>query len=194
MTTLKTTTRALREGLAVRAGMTIAWPSTGYLSAQLLDASGQVPLAGREVRVEIPGEGPIALVADPDGRVFHPDVPFQDYELDLGERVRVWVPAVANRDEVHARHVAEVVYGFARLQLRDSDGGALTGALTLRGPAGTLELSADADGAVQHATPIASGDYQLELARGDGRHYSAKLSLANRRGEVLIATLTAEAT
>ena len=64
MAKIETTTKAFKEGVALRgADAEIQWESTGHLSVQLFDASGQVALAGRHVRVDIPKEGLVELDA-----------------------------------------------------------------------------------------------------------------------------------
>jgi hypothetical protein len=195
MAKIETTTKKFKEGLKLTGdGSEVKWESTGHLSVRLLDASGAVPLAGRAISVEIPGEGKVSLEADPDGKAFHPDVPFQDYELDLGEGVKVHVPAVANRGDVHERHVVEVVFGFVNLHLRDLDGFGLAGGkATLSGPGGTVEIRVGRDGTAAHRDPLPEGDYDISWEHGDAR-FSGKVSLGDRLRGLLIASLTREGT
>ena len=118
---IQTTTKKFREGvrLSGKTGDEIRWESTGHLSVRLLDASGSFPLVARSVSVEIPGEGKVALETDDDGAILYPDVPYQDYELDL-EGIKVCVPAVGDRSEVHERHVAAAPMGFVQAVLYDA--------------------------------------------------------------------------
>jgi hypothetical protein len=194
MAKIETTTAKFKAGIRLTGdNPEIRWESTGHLSVQLFDASGAMPLVGRAISVEIPREGKVTLETDADGKAFHADVPFQDYELDLGEGVKVVVPAVANRDEVHERHVVDVVFGFANLHLRDPDGFALGhGTITLEGPGGTVQAQVTRDGLVRHREPLPQGDYTLAWER-DGRRFTGTISLANRLRDLLIATLTPEA-
>ena len=109
-TRIDTTLRDLRKAVTLSGdeSFVVSYEPYGHLSVRLLDASGTVPLALYAVGVEIPGEGKVDLKSDRDGKVFHPDVPFQDYELELeGDDgpFTVFVPAVASRADVHDRHV-----------------------------------------------------------------------------------------
>src|SRR5687767_8103833 len=116
---IETTTKKLKAGVAFSdPQLEVKWESTGHLSAQLFDASGTVPLARRSLSVEVPGEGKVELTTDDDGVLFHPDVPFQDYVLELEGGVEATLPAVATRAEVHRRIVAEVTFGFVRVEVR----------------------------------------------------------------------------
>ncbi|HEY0993317.1 MAG TPA: hypothetical protein VGD80_39970 [Kofleriaceae bacterium] len=165
---IETTTREFKEGIAIRDGATISWESTGHLAVQLYDATGTVPLAGRTVEVVVPREGKLALETDGDGKVFHADVPFQDYELDLGSGVKVHAPAVSNPGDLQARHVPPIAYAFARLHVRRAHGLPVRGvALELRGPEDTqLSLRTDDDGFAEHKEPVPAGDYEIECAEG----------------------------
>lgn len=167
MAKIETTTKEFKDGIRLSGDATeIHWESTGHLSVRLLDASGTRPVAGRTATVEIPGEGSIALESDADGKIFHPDVPFQDYELDLGEGVKVHAPAVANRDDVQERHVPKVVFAFARLLVRDDFGLPCADAtVSLTGPDGAvLELTTDEDGYLEHDEVLPPGTYKLSAA------------------------------
>lgn len=170
---IATTTRAFHEGvkLSSHRGDEIRWTSTGHLSVRLLDASGTVPIAGREVRVAIPGEGTLTLTSAADGIVFHPDVPYQDYELDLGGAV-VQVPAVGERNELHERHVASAPIGFVHALIYKPNGRELADAeVTLTYPSGaTATVRTDAGGIVRHqeAEP-GKGDVVVAHEFGDAR-------------------------
>ncbi|MCA9677105.1 MAG: hypothetical protein H6709_16085 [Kofleriaceae bacterium] len=190
MAKIETTTKAFKEGVALRgADAEIQWESTGHLSVQLFDASGQVALAGRHVRVDIPKEGLVELDADGDGKVSHPDVPFQDYELDLGDGLKVYVPAVATPDEVHERHVVGITYVKLALQLRDPDGFPLGGGeVSIRGPGGALDARVAADGKVELREPVLAGDHELTWRSG-AREATGKVTLADGRPGLTIATL-----
>lgn len=165
---IETTTREFKEGIAIRDGATISWESTGHLAVQLYDATGTVPLAGRTVEVVVPVEGKLAIEADGAGKVFHADVPFQDYELDLGGGVKVHAPAVSNPGDLQARHVPGIAFAFARLHVRQAHGIPVRSlALDLRGPEAThLNLWTDEDGFAEHGEPVPAGDYELECAQG----------------------------
>lgn len=166
MPTIKTTAADFRAGLAVdRSHPTIVWASTGHLHVRLLDELGQVPLAGRTATVDLPGHGPTELVADADGVVFHPDVPFQDYQLTVDGHA-VFAPAVADRATRHERHVPGLRVGFVNLLVvDDSFTGVGDQRFTLTGPA-TVELTTDPGGLATHAAPLPVGDYQLAGAAG----------------------------
>ncbi len=118
---ITTTTKKFREGvkLSGKKGDEVRWDSTGHLSVRLLDASGSFPLVARSVSVDIPGEGKVTLETDDDGEFLHPDVPYQDYELDVGG-IKVTVPAVGEKSEVHERHVAAAPMGFVQAVLYDA--------------------------------------------------------------------------
>src|SRR5262245_45690463 len=96
-------TKQLRKGVEFsETEVEVHWEPLGHISARLLDASGTVPLVGREVKVDVPGEGTVELKSDSRGHVFYPDVPFQDYELHFDD-LTAMVPAVARRREIHHR-------------------------------------------------------------------------------------------
>jgi hypothetical protein len=118
-----TTAKKFREGVKLSAnkGVEIHWESTGHIHVQLLDASGLEPLAARTVTVSIPGEGNVELTSDDDGYVFHPDVPFQDYTLKLGD-IEVIVPTVGTRLDVHRRHVAAIPFSYIQGVLYSAQG------------------------------------------------------------------------
>ena len=162
---IQTTTKQLREGvrLTAKTGTVIQWESTGHLSVRLLDASGSHPLVARSVTVEIPDEGKVTLESDARGTVFHPDVPFRDYELDLGDAIKVQVPAVANRDDVQDRHVPGVTLAFVRLMVRDVDGFPCTDAtLVLAGADGaSAEARTDERGYAELPDVLPAGTYRV---------------------------------
>lgn len=89
----------------------------GHLSVRLLDASGTVPLANRKVVVELP-DGDLELTTDKDGKLFHAKVPLEDHNLKVGD-AEVSVPAVSKEGEVQDRNVPGVLFGFARIAVRD---------------------------------------------------------------------------
>jgi len=123
MSKIDTTTKAFREGVAVATSKsTIRWEPTGHLSVKLLDTSGTKPINGCSVTVDIPKEGNVSLETDTDGVIFHPDVPFQDYELDLGDLGKVKVPAVAARNEQHRCPVPAAKRGWIDLAIVDDQG------------------------------------------------------------------------
>lgn len=163
---IATTTKAFREGIKLSAakGDEVRWTSTGHLSVRLLDASGTVPLAGREVRVDVPGEGRLTLTSAQDGLVFHPDVPYQDYVLDLGSS-RVQVPAVGERSELHERHVVTQPIGFVHALIYKPNGRELADAeVTLTFASGaTATVRTDAGGVIRHQEPApGQGDVVVE--------------------------------
>lgn len=123
---VKTTTKEFREGvkLSAKTGDEVRWESTGHLSVRLLDASGSYPLVARTVTFEIPGEGKVSLQTDDDGEVFDADVPYQDYELDV-DGIKVTVPAVGDKAEIHERHVAAAPMAFVQAVLYDAHGNLL---------------------------------------------------------------------
>ncbi len=152
---ITTTTKKFREGvkLSGKKGDEVRWESTGHLSVRLLDASGSFPLVARSVSVDIPGEGRVSLETDVDGAVFHPDVPFQDYELDLGATGKAWVPAVAARIEQHIVPVSSAAFGWIDLHFVDEQGIPLAaGIVTILGERFDLER-ADAPGCIRVQTP-----------------------------------------
>jgi hypothetical protein len=172
-TTIETTTRELREGTALgEPDVEVRYETTGHLSVRLLDASGTVPLGGRKASVEIPDEGTVELTSDDKGRMFHADVPFQDYELSLEDDVKVVVPAVAQRKEVHDRTVAEVVYGFVQLAVVDSHENAVARAAV------ELEL---ADGTTRR---LRSDDHGLVTDREPAPPGTCKVRVDGMEGEV----------
>lgn len=123
MAKLETTTKEFRAGLAVsETKTTIKWDPTGHISVQLLDTSGTRPLTSIEVTVDVPKEGAVSLTSDAEGMLFHPDVPFQDYELDLGDLGKVRIPAVASRGERHLCPVPKATLGWIDLDLVDDRG------------------------------------------------------------------------
>lgn len=168
---ITTTTKKFREGVKLSGikGDEIRWESTGYLSVRLLDAWGAHPVAKRKVTVEIPGEGKIELESDDDGKIFHPDVPFQDYELDLGDKVKVHAPAVANREEVQERHVPDVSNAYVRMLVRDIYGfPAVDDRLTLEGPDGTnIEVVTDEVGYAEYEGVLPPGTYRVKGLAGE---------------------------
>jgi len=153
MANIQTTAKQLRAGIAVAATRsTICWEPTGHLSVQLYDASGTTPLAGCPVRVAIPDEGTLSLEADARGAIAHPDVPFQDYELDLGARGKVTVPAVAARHEQHRCAVPGAKLGWVDLVIVDDRGLPVDdGEVAL---AGEALVRGDAPGHARRATPL----------------------------------------
>ncbi len=160
---IKTTVKELREGIKISSGDEVHWESTGHLSVRLLDASGNHPLAGRSVNVNIPGEGGVSLQTDDKGTIFHPDVPFQDYELDV-EGVKVLAPVVGEKTEVHERHVASAPMGFVQGVVYSPHGMLVAnGKLEVMFPSGdVVESMTDEDGILRchHAVP-GEGDVTL---------------------------------
>jgi hypothetical protein len=189
MAIIKTTTREFKEGIALRAaeGTEVHWESTGHINVRLLDEVGEAPLAGRVVKVDVPGEGTIELTADANGRIAHPDVPFGDYELDLGDRVVVHVPAVANPGDLHERHVPGVRVGYAVLMVSDAQGEPLpTLELVFDGPE-SFTLVTDDDGMARDPTARAPGPYDLTTRAGN-----AKVTLSPKPKVITIVTLEPE--
>lgn len=191
MAKVETTTKKFREqGVRVSdSNVEIHWESTGHLSVRLTDEFGEVPLAERAVTVEIPKEGLVELVTDKDGKLFHPDVPFQEYELDLGDDVRVHATAVANKTEVQARHVPGIRFVYANIILFDEAGEALPDtAVQLEGPDGaTSRMTTDSAGMIEDRTPRPEGKYKLTCAAG-----SAEIALASRINGISIVNLEGE--
>lgn len=191
MAKVETTTKKFKEeGVRISGTETeIHWESTGHLSVQLTDELGQAPLVERAVKVQIPKEGLVELVTDSKGKIFHPDVPFQEYELDLGSDVRVHVPAVADRSEVHARHVPGVRVGFANIMLFDEAGEVIGDAeVQLEGPDGeSFTGKTDSVGMISDAKPRVAGQYKLTCAAG-----SATIELASRQNGISIVRLGEE--
>jgi hypothetical protein len=166
----KTTTTQFREGvkLSSKGGDEIRWGSTGHLSVRLLDASGTIPLAKRAVTVVVPGEGTVSLETDDDGELFHPDVPYQDYELDL-DGLKVLVPAVGERSEVHERHVVVAPMGFVQAVIYGPGGTVLAGAkLELEFASGArVEAQTDEAGVVRcHQADPGDGDVTIRCEHG----------------------------
>jgi hypothetical protein len=175
---IETTTRKFREGVAFEdESIEVKYESTGHLSVRLLDASGTVPLADRKLKTEIPDEGSVELTSDGKGKVFHADVPFQDYELELEGGGKVVVPAVAEKKEVHDRAVPEVTFGFLRFQLRDADDNALADtAATVTDPDGKEhQLRSDRDGQIRLDRPVTPGTCRVKAGSLSG---SAELPLS----------------
>ena len=169
-TRIETNLRDLRKAVTLSGdeSFVVAYEPFGHLSVRLLDASGTVPLALYAVSVEIPGEGKVALKSDRDGKIFHPDVPFQDYELELeGDDgpITVFVPAVASRAEVHARHVPTEHHLYVDLELRTHDGSILGKvAVTVEGGGKSFDLTTDADGRISRALPVYPATYRVTHA------------------------------
>ena len=170
---IKTTVKELREGvkLSSKKGDEVQWESTGHLSVRLLDASGHHALAGRSVTVDIPGEGSVSLETNDKGEVFHPDVPYKDYELDV-DGVKVFVPAVGEKSEVHERHVAAARIGFVQAVIYSPHGMLLADAkLEVQFPSGnSVDAKTDEDGVMQchHADP-GEGDATIRHESGEGK-------------------------
>ena len=187
----KTTTKKFRDGikLSPKGGDEIRWESTGHLSVRLLDASGTIPLTGRSLQVEIPDEGTLVFETDASGNVFHPDVPFQDYELDLGDGVKVHAPAVSNSGDVQERHVPKIAHAFVRLHIRDTDGLPRRQlSVTLRGPSGaSCFLKTDDDGIAGEGQPVPEGEYQLDSDEG-----TATIALPDHADGLVIVQLNAK--
>lgn len=188
---IETTTKKFREGVKLSGpkGDEVKWESTGHLSALLLDASGSEPVVGRAVSVEVPGEGKVELESDSDGKVFYPDVPFADYELDLGDHVTVHAPAVANRADVQVRHVPKITHGFLRVLVRDADGFARGNAhLTFEGPDGVAhEVNTDDHGLAEQEGALRSGTYKITSEYG-----TAEVDLADHASGLVMVTLEVE--
>lgn len=191
MAKIETTTAKFKAGIRLTGdNPEIRWESTGHLSVQLFDASGAMPLVGRAISVEIPREGKVSLETDADGKAFHPDVPFQDYELDLGDGVKVQVPAVANKADVQERHVPGVAFAFANLLVRDAHGHPVArDTISLTGPDGAvLRLTTNEQGRGEHAAALPSGEYRVESTQG-----SATVSLPDYNFDLVVVTLVAAA-
>jgi hypothetical protein len=189
---IETTTKKFREGVKVSKGDEVRWESTGHLSVRLFDSSGTVPLAKRAVKFSVPKEGTIEKETDDDGKVFHPDVPFQDYELDLGDGVKVHAAAVANRDEVLDRYVFEVELGFTNLVIREADGMPIgSGRITITSAEKTVEAFLDDEGILDSDEPLPVGEYELSATIQD-RVYKGKVTLDNRMRQIVIATVQQE--
>lgn len=168
MAKIETTTKQFREGVAVAASKsTIHWDPTGHLSVRLLDTSGTKPIVGCSVTVVIPKEGSVTLESDNDGRIFHPDVPFQDYELDLGDNGKVKVPAVASRSELHRCPVAAVKLGWVDLAIVDDQGiPVMDGSITVNGE--TIDLArATEPGRARRKEPLAENSSKTAVNVGE---------------------------
>ena len=173
MAKIETTTKELREGVAVSATKsTIHWDPTGHLSVRLLDTSGSRPVVGCSATVVLPNEGSITLESDADGAIFHPDVPFQDYELDLGDHGKVVVPAVAARSEQHWCPVAAAKRGWIDLTIVDDQGiPVMIGTVTVGGE--HLDLAKE-PGRATRKEPLADNAGATTVTVGD-RHVDVQL-------------------
>lgn len=184
MQKLSTTLGKLREGVPLKEKQTeIRFPPTGHLHVELYDASGVVPLSDRQLTVEIPDEGTVHLTTDSQARIFHADVPLQDFELKFDGGTSVFVPAVARRADVHRRHVPEVIFAYVDLVLRDGQDRPLAEtSVLLSGPGGELLFTTDERGAIAQKDPLPRGDYRVRA--GD---LEAKLDLpAVRRRQIVV--------
>ena len=167
---ITTTTRKFREGVKLsQAEAEVTWESTGHLSVRLLDASGSFPLKKRRLSVDIPEEGKVDLETDDDGELLHPDVPFQDYDLDL-DGVKVTVPAVGEKSEVHERHAVAVPIGFVHVVVSDPDGHPLVDErLAVTFPSGKrVEVRTD-HSAVLRCEELDPGDGEVSIIHVSGR-------------------------
>lgn len=191
MAKVETTTKKFKEeGVRISVkGTEIHWESTGHLSVRLTDELGQVPLVDRAVKIQIPNEGVVELVTDKEGKIFHPDVPFQEYDLDLGDGLRVHVPAVANRSDVHERHVPSARIAFANIALFDEAGDVIADAeVQLEGPDGeSFTAKTDAVGMISDPTPRRDGSYKLTCDAG-----AADITLASHPNGISIVRLGEE--
>ncbi len=183
---ITTTTKKFREGVKIgKKGDEVRWESTGHLSVQLLDSYGAHPIAKRKVSVEIPSEGKVELETDDDGKIFHPDVPFQDYELDLGEDVKVHAPAVSNKTDVQERHVPAISSGHVRILVRDDLGFPVEDVVTLEGPDGaTFDIETDDVGYGEHDDVLAPGTYKVKGLMGE-----AEIELAEHTDGLILIML-----
>lgn len=178
MAKLTTTTKQFREGvrLSPKGGDEVRWESTGHLSVRLLDASGTVPLAGRTITVTVPGEGTLSLETDQDGELFHPDVPYQDYKLDL-EGVTVFVPAVGERSEVHERHVVAAPIGFVQAVVYDAHEMVLAdAALEVEFASGATVKTRTDDAGVLRCQQLEPGDGDVVIRHERGQCTTACLA------------------
>ena len=167
---IDTTTRELKQGVPFRdTSIEVSWESTGHLSVRLLDASGSVPLARRKVTVDVPREGTVTLETDDDGELVHPDVPFQDYDLDL-DGVKVTVPTVGEKGEVHERHAVAVPMGFIHAVVSDPRGFPLADEpLAVEFPSGErIEVRTD-DAGVLGCRTIDPGEGDTTITHACGR-------------------------
>lgn len=167
---IKTTVKELREGvkLSSKTGDEVQWESTGHLSVRLLDASGHHPLVERAVSVDVPGEGTVSLQTNGKGEVFHPDVPYKDYELDV-DGIKVLVPTVGEKTEVHERHVAAAPMGFVQGVVYGVHGMVLVDTrLEVQFASGaTLEVVTDDDGMMRcHCKEPGDGDVTIRHETG----------------------------
>lgn len=167
---IKTTVKELRSGVKLSAakGDEVQWESTGHLSVRLLDASGHHPLTDRAVTVDIPGEGYVSLQTNAKGEVFHPDVPFKDYELDV-DGVKVFVPAVGEKSEVHERHVAAAPMGFVQGVLYTANGILLADdKVEVEFPSGSVKVQTGPDGVFRcHHLESAGGNATIRHESGE---------------------------
>ena len=165
---VETTTKKFREGVQLNQPVAeISWESTGHLSVRLLCGHGVTPLVARKVKVVIPGEGIVELETDDDGRVSYPDVPFKDYELDLGDGVKVSVPAVATPGRVQERHVPEVFHGVRQVVICDAEGFPLERTrVRFESDAGPIEAVSDDHGVCKLPTPIPPGSCEVTVFAG----------------------------
>jgi hypothetical protein len=188
---IETTTKKFKEGVRLSGDKTeIHWESTGYIAVRLTDEFGEGPLAKRGLTVDIPKEGVVELTTDDDGCVRHPDVPFQEYEIDLGDDKRVHIPAVADPRDLHERHVPGVFHAFANLVVSDEAGDLVVDTdLSVEGPDGsTFVVRTDANGLANDPTPRPPGSYTIRAPAG-----VATDALASRRTGIAIVTLKPEA-
>ena len=186
MEKIRTSARKLRQGVSFSATtVEVRFVPTGHLSVALYDASGAAPLANKKLTVDIPDEGTVSLVTDDEGRLFHADVPYQDYELRLDGGGSVFAPAVSARAQVHRRHVPGELRAYVDLLLRDDAQRPLAGvAVTLSGPGGDVALHTDDSGAVAQALPAAPGKYTLRV---DGhKELAVELPAVPRRRLVVL--------
>jgi hypothetical protein len=165
---VETTIRELRKSVSLTGddSYIVKYDPMGFLSVRLLDASGTVPLALYKVAVDVPGEGRVELTANREGRIFHPDVPFQDYQLEVeGDEgmVKVSVPAVAGRDQVQDRHVPSEHQLFVELELRCGDRRLARTKVVLEGGGKSFELTTDDDGRIARGLPLAPASHRLHV-------------------------------
>lgn len=164
MAKIETTTKEFRAGIAVSAtNSTVHWEPTGYLSVRLLDASGTQPVVGCFVMVNVPKEGTVTIESGKDGAIFYPDVPFQDYELDLGDEGKVTVPAVALASEQHICPVPTAKLAWVDLVIVDDKG---------------LPVS---DG------PVSADDHPLERSDDEPGRANLRAPLYDNKGKTTVA-------
>jgi len=185
MQKIQTTLRQLRDGVAFKeTQIEVRFPVTGHLHVELRDASGEEPLVGRQVTVDIPGEGKVSLTTGDDGRIFHADVPYQDFQLSL-DSIQVSVPAVARRSDCHLRHVPDAKVAWVDLLLRDEDNRPLGGeTAVLEGPGESLELRSDSRGAIVHELARPTGEYTVRVGELEAK---IELPAIPRRQIVVLA-------